>query len=164
LKTALGDDAVRFGRSVAKPLVVDRELRVRFANDDKLHLAKRKSAERARNGLIGAKKTNAPLATLVSLLKTNKNGAFHEVTWQFGITPPEKELERLDHFRFEDLSSQLQEVVRAQLRASGDISAVIETDTEFLLMLAKEKTAETLSAAILSVPKSSFDQWLQSLP
>jgi hypothetical protein len=30
----------------------------------------------------------------------------------------------------------------------------------FLLYLAKEKTAETLSAAVLSVPKRSYEQWL----
>jgi hypothetical protein len=46
------------------------------------------------------------------------------------------------------------------LRQPGDVSAVIEMPGGFLLYLAREKTAETLSVATLSLPKRSYEQWL----
>jgi hypothetical protein len=164
LKQALGNDAARFARAVAKPLVVDRELRSRYANDDKLHLSRRKQAELARKEIIDAKKTNAPLDRLITLLKTNKAGAFNEVTWRLGSKTNPNEVEAgTQNFSFDDLSPQLREVLRAQLRSPGDISAVIETPEAFLLFLAKDKTAEALDAAVFSLPKQPFDEWLQSL-
>ncbi len=172
LKRALGNDPARFARTVAKPLVVDRELRSRFANDDHLHLAGRRAMEKVRTEVIAAKQTNAPLDKMISLMKTNQAGTFSETSWELGAKSDTKK-EGADSgepkppgaekFRFEELSPQLQEVLRAQLKAPRDVSAVIETPTGFLLFVAKEKTDELLSAAILSIPKMSFDEWLQSL-
>ena len=62
-------------------------------------------------------------------------------------------------FYFEDLPEELQNVLRVQLRQPGDVSAVIEMPTGFLLYVAKEKTGETLSAATLSIPKRSYEEW-----
>lgn len=172
LKQALGNDPARFARTVAKPLVVDRELRARFANDDHLHLAGRRAMEKVRTELIAAKQTNAPLDKMISIMKTNRAGTFNETTWELGTKAETKkdgtdsgELKPpgTEKFKFEDLSPQLQEVLRAQLKAPRDVSAVIETSTGFLLFVAKEKTDELLSAAVLSIPKTSFDEWLQSL-
>ena len=50
-------------------------------------------------------------------------------------------------------------MLRVQLRQPGDVSAVIEMPTGFLLYVAKEKTGETLSAATLSIPKRSYEEW-----
>ena len=61
---------------------------------------------------------------------------------------------------FADLPGELQNVLRAQLRQAGDVSAVIETPGGFLLCVAKEKTAAALSVAMLSLPKRSYEAWL----
>jgi hypothetical protein len=61
---------------------------------------------------------------------------------------------------FEDLSEEMKTVLRAQLLKPGDVSAVIETTTGFLLFVAREKTPETLRVAAVSVPKRGFEQWL----
>ena len=45
-----------------------------------------------------------------------------------------------------------------------DISAVIEVPDGFALYLAKEKTTNSLSAALLSIPKRSYEQWLIEQP
>ena len=37
IKQALGNDAARFARAVARPIIVERELRTRFENDDQVH-------------------------------------------------------------------------------------------------------------------------------
>ncbi|MGI8967317.1 MAG: hypothetical protein ACR2H1_14705, partial [Limisphaerales bacterium] len=62
---------------------------------------------------------------------------------------------------FEDLPAELQKVLRVQLRRAGDVSAVIETPGGFLLYLTKEKTDAMLSVASLSLPKRSYEQWLE---
>jgi len=49
IKHALGDDAERFARSMARPIVVERLLRERFENDDKLHLPQRKVVDKTLN-------------------------------------------------------------------------------------------------------------------
>jgi len=51
-----------------------------------------------------------------------------------------------------------------QLRQPGDVSAVIETPSGFLLFRAKEKTATTLTATRLAIPKRSYDEWLAQQP
>ena len=56
---------------------------------------------------------------------------------------------------------ELQRVLRVQLRQPGDVSAVIETPGGFLLYLAMEKTDAVLSVAALSLPKRSYEQWLE---
>jgi hypothetical protein len=72
-------------------------------------------------------------------------------------TPPEKPNEK---FYFEDLDLELQKVLRAQLQRPGDISAVIETPSAFLLFVAIEKTKDALRVASVTIPKSSYDEWL----
>jgi hypothetical protein len=62
---------------------------------------------------------------------------------------------------FADLPAELQNVLRAQLRAAGDVSAVIETPTGFLLYVAKQKTDAALGVATLSLPKRDYERWLE---
>ena len=52
LKAALDNDETRFAETVARPDVVDRWLRGRFANDPVIHLAQRALAEKARKRLL----------------------------------------------------------------------------------------------------------------
>jgi hypothetical protein len=192
LKAALGNDAGRFARSVAKPIVVERLLRVRFDNDDKLHAGQRRAADKARGQLLDAKKSAPPgvapallFSNQAAILKQAAAGRFSELTWQ--LTPPQKdphavppdELEIKKQFGpgaqvlapppgpeahgrlyFEDLPSDLQQVLQAQLRQAGDVSAVIETPAGFLVYVCREKTAEIMAVAILSFPKRDFEQWL----
>jgi len=129
--------------------------------------------------------TNDLVAKLLVLLKQSHSNAVTETTWQLGARPVETnaptadELEIRNRFGanaqllsrphrdgeerksyFEDLPGELQNVLRVQLRQPGDVSAVIETPSGFLLYLCKAKTAETLSVATLSLPKRSLEQWL----
>ena len=46
------------------------------------------------------------------------------------------------------------------MRAPGDVSAVIEAPGGFLLYVAKEISAETISVATLSLPKRNYEQWI----
>ena len=207
LKAALGNDTNRFARTVAKPIVVERLLRNRFENDDKLHVAQRHEAERVREQLLAVRSsrreealaqrsevrgqrseaaaTNDLVAKLVAILKISHSNAVTETIWQLGPhtpdtnTPSADELEikkrfgpdaqiltsprggdKERRFYFEDLPGDLQRVLRVQLRQPGDVSAVIETSGGFLLYVCKEKTAETLSVATLSLPKRSYEEWL----
>ncbi|MBI3881949.1 MAG: hypothetical protein HY301_18045 [Verrucomicrobia bacterium] len=188
LKAALGNDPARFARAMARPIVVERTLRARFENDDALHAPPRREAERVRNGLFAARKSGAGFDDLLPLLKRNHSNEVSEATWQLGARPEEKpgaesadELEikkrfgpnaqmlssphagdaKERKFYFADLPGELQNVLRVQLHQPGDVSAVIEMPTGFLLYVAKEKTDEALSVAGLSLPKRSYEQWLE---
>jgi hypothetical protein len=125
------------------------------------------------------------MSNMVAVLKTSSAGQFTETTWQLGARPAETnapaadELEIKQRFGpnaqlispprgaerdrkqyFEDLPSELQRVLRVQLRQPGDMSAVIETPGGFLLYVAKETTDTALTVACLSLPKRSYEQWL----
>jgi hypothetical protein len=63
-------------------------------------------------------------------------------------------------FYFQDLSGELQNVLRGQLRQIGDVSAVIELLSGFQLYLAQESTTATLSVATRALPKRRYEQWL----
>ena len=59
-----------------------------------------------------------------------------------------------------DATVALQQVLRAQLRRAGDVSALIETPGGFLLYVARAKTSETLSVTAFALPKRSYEAWL----
>ena len=198
IKAALGNDPARFARAVAKPIVVDRELRHRFENDHRLHGAQRKQLETAREQILALQRKGNPRAAVLNAIKESTAGMVSEVKWQLGpgsaevqspgpkspveapvvkarsskysldatatfaqaLSPVEPPSEPEDESWFEHLSPELQNVLRAQLQKPGDVSAVIETPNGFLLFIAKDRTEQSLSAAVLSVSKISFEQWL----
>jgi len=207
LKKALANNPARFARSVAKPIVVERELRARFDNDDQLHAPQRRVAEKIRARMLAARSNSASFDQLLTLLKEPGAGTVNEVTWQLGpresgqkasaATPANGRAAPVSvapvasqgkasggpysveataqiaqvlaspgqpsparPFLFEDLPGDLQKVLGTQLQKRADISAVIETSGSFLLFLAKERTAATLSAASLTIPKRNYEQWV----
>jgi len=184
IKTALGNDPTRFGESFAKPALVERELRQRYENDDALHAAVRRECEQARSELLTARSNQANAAQLLACLYRAHSNQVTQITWQLGPRPEDKaatpsadELEikkrfgpdaRLlssgadtdRKFYFEDLPGELRNVLSAQLRTGGDVSAVIETPSCFLLYLAQEKTPSAMSVAALYLPKRNYEAWL----
>jgi hypothetical protein len=125
------------------------------------------------------------VARLTTILRTNTAGQFTETTWQLGARMPDTNAPAADEleikqrfgpdaqllssprsgekhhqFYFKDLPGELQRVLRVQLRQPGDVSAVIETPSGFLLYICKEKTTEILSVATLSLSKRSYEEWL----
>jgi DnaJ-domain-containing protein 1 len=179
IKQALGGDPKRFARSMARPIVVERELRRRFENDNKLHASERGTAEKVREDLR-AKKTVAEMRDVTWQLSPRPGNGISETS----IPPPQtkgaaksgtysvdataqvaqvlnpQSAMRDRKFYFGDLDPELQKALQAQLKKSGDVSAVIETPTAFLVFVAKEKTKDTLSAASITIPKRSYDEWL----
>lgn len=180
IKHALGDDPVRFARSVARPIVVEKLLRLRFENDDSLHAAQRAAAEKARQQLLareaveGMRESTWQLgprpaegvpptpATPQAQRATASSGSYsNEATAQVAQSlggGSEKPGDRTLYF--EDIEPELQKVLRVQLQKPGDVSAVIETPAVFLVFLAKEKSATALTTSCLTVSKRSYDEWL----
>ncbi|MEO6739260.1 MAG: hypothetical protein ABIP20_03350 [Chthoniobacteraceae bacterium] len=201
IKAALGNDPVRFARTVARPIIVERLLRERFENDALLHTPQRRAVEAARSGLLAVK--DGSFRARLAVLREGKNGEFQEqVTWELSPRPvagvpasqppvgptqvkarsgaytneataqvaqvlssptkPGDEAQRKAYF--EDLPGDLQNVLRVQLRQPGDVSAVIESQRAFQLYLVRERSSAALSAAVLTIPKRSYEEWLASQP
>jgi hypothetical protein len=77
------------------------------------------------------------------------------------LASPEKNAQASERtLYFEELPVELQNLLRARLRKPGDVSAVIETTRGFLLYLAESRTDDTVAAAVLSLPKRSYEEWL----
>ena len=188
IKAALNNDPARFANVFAKPILVERLLRERFDNDDKLHASQRRQVEQTRNELLAAKTNGADFGKLLALLKHSHSNAVTETTWQLTARPAETNAPAADEIEikkrfgpnaqllsppaaagkeqksyFEDLPPELQNVLRAQLRQAGDVSAVIETPGGFLLYVADQKNETILSVAMLSLPKRSYEPWLAEL-
>jgi hypothetical protein len=168
LKAALGD-ASRFAQAVAKPLIVERELRDRFENDDELHAPQRREMEALRENALRQKSGGATVDELLAELKRDGTNQITEITFQLNTSgterPVDSDPKTAPHksrreVRLDDLPRQLQQVLRAQLRQAGDISAVIEMPDAFTLYVAREKTGETLTVLICSIPKRSYEQYL----
>lgn len=169
LKAALGEDASRFAQAVAKPLVVERELRDRFENDDELHAPQRREMETLRENALRQKSGGATVDALLAELKRDGTNQITETTFQLSArstegltdsapkTTPHKSKREV---RLDELPRRLQQVLRAQLRQAGDISAVIEMPDAFALYIAREKTGETLTVLLCSIPKRSYEQYL----
>ena len=185
IKAALGNDPAKFAQAFAKPFLVERLLRDKFENDEALHAARRHEAERVREQLLQAAAADVA-AKRLALLKASHSNEVSETTWQLTPRPAETnapapdELEIKKRFGpnaqiissphsaererklyFEDLPPALQDVLRVQLRQPGDVSAVIEAPGGFLLYVTREKTDLALAVACLSLPKRSYDHWLE---
>lgn len=188
IRTALGNDAGRFANSFVKPILVESLLREKFDNDDALHAPQRREVEQLRSALLSAKTNGAAYKSMLALLQRSHSNAVTETTWQLGARPAETNAPGADEMEikkrfgpdaqllsapsagagkerklyFEDMAEDLQNVLRVQLRRASDVSAVIETPGGFLLYVAKEKTEALLSVAGLSLPKRSYEQWLEA--
>jgi hypothetical protein len=182
IKHALGNDAARFAAAMARPILVERELRRLFDNDVKLHAAQRREAELARERLLAKDpvkdlrevtwqlvprpaEDKPPVAAIPTTPTkgTAKSSTYtNEATAQVSqaIIPPDKSTPGREKLYFEDLEPELQKVLRAQLQKPGDVSGVIEMPGGFLVFLTKARSAEALSAASVSIPKRSYDEWL----
>ena len=184
IKAALSNDPVKFAEALARPILVERLLREKFENDDALHATQRRECERARDGLLAAKTNGTSPANLLAVFRQARSNQISELTWQLAARPAETNAATLDELEikkrfgpdaqmlsspqeerdrknyFEDLPGELQRVLRVQLRQAGDVSAVIETPTGFLLYLALGRTEAVLTVASLSLPKRSYEEWL----
>lgn len=183
IKQALGNGPECFARSMARPIVVERELRRRFDTDDALHAARRKEAELARKKLLAGKaiedlhevvwlltprpESDQPIGTMPppETQGNAKSGTYSvEATVQLAqsLSPPPAEADR--KLYFEDLNPELQNILRVQLQKPGDVSAVIETPGGFLVFKARERSLGSLSATSLSIPKRGYETWLEQQP
>jgi hypothetical protein len=166
LKTALGENPNRFALTVARPLAVERLLREQFQNDDALHAPMRRETEKLRAALLAAGEGTNNLAKRIDLLRNTPSGTFSETTWQLGarateeLRPDRPENARTKIHYLNELPKDLQNVLRRQLRAAGDVTAVIETPDAFLLFLATQKTATELATAAVNISKRDYEQWL----
>jgi hypothetical protein len=186
LKAALDNDALRFARAVARPIVVEATLREKFENDDALHATQRREVENVRGLLVAGRNRGESVTNLSALLKQAHGNEVSEITWQLGARPPETNAPDTDlieaqkrfgpnarilspspdrkrerAFYFEELPAALQNVLRVQLRQPGDVSAVVEMPGGFALYLATEKTTAFLTVTALSIPKRSYEQWIE---
>ena len=89
IRTALGNDPARFALAVARPIVVDRELRRRFESDASLHAEPRRQAEVARRKVRDLAQRREPESwpVILQTLREAGVGTVTEVTWQFGAIP-----------------------------------------------------------------------------
>jgi hypothetical protein len=99
IKAALGNDPVRFAQVFAKPFLVERLVRDKFENDEALHAAQRREAERVREKLVAvaaaaksevrSPKAEEVVGNLVALLKASHSNEVSETTWQLTPCPAE---------------------------------------------------------------------------
>jgi hypothetical protein len=122
-----------------------------------------------RQNLLHQKSGGATVEELLAELKRDGANQITETTFQLSAKRTEKladsDVKTTPHkskreVRLDELPRQLQQVLRAQLRQAGDISAVIEMPDAFTLFVAREKTGETLTVLLCSIPKRSYEQYL----
>jgi len=187
IKVALGNDDERFARTMARPFIVERLLHNKFQNDDALHAPQRREAEQARERLLAqltvpdtheitwqltprpTEETPAAHSPAPSgpVSGSGKSASYSvEATVQIAqvLSAPDASGHADKKLYFEDLEPQLQNVLLAQLRQPGDVSAVIELPSGFLVFQTKEKTDATLTATSITIPKRSYEAWLAQQP
>lgn len=189
ISAALGHDPARFARCVARPIVVERLLQSRFQEDAAVHGKQRRRMDEIRARLLSIQGASAPTerssllkrlpspgvyrelppwrlasrqsASAVGLSKTGSQSYSVEATAQ--VTPSSAAAVTSSESGpayLEDLPTQLQQVLRAQLQQPGDVSAVIETPAAFMLYLAQRTSNTELQAAVFTLSKRSYDEWL----
>jgi hypothetical protein len=148
IKTALGNDPARFAQAFAKPFLVERLLHDKFDNDDALHAAQRREAERVRKQLLEAsaaksegrnpkaegspkseaRSLQAPPVTSnqLAILKASATGQFSETTWQLGARPAETNVPAADELEIKQRFGPNAQIISSPHGAEGDQKAYFE--------------------------------------
>ena len=185
LKQVLGGDSARFGRTVVKPILVEKRLRGLFQKDGAANEAERDKAGQLRAHLLAVAKDQGGPERLLEALRSA--GEVLETTWLLdpkekprpvsqGASPlrtvatsPSYSAEAAVRWTgprqpaavsIEELRPELQALLRSQLVRPGAVSAVVETDSDFVLFLARERTERILRAAYVRIPKQTYASWL----
>ena len=88
IKAALGDDRDLFARAFARPILVERELRKRFTNDNARHSGQRAKVTALRQALLEITGDGALEARRSLLEKSGAEaGIVDDITWQLGPRP-----------------------------------------------------------------------------
>jgi len=182
LKHALGDDPVRFGHVVVKPILVERRLRELYQNDGAIHATMRARVEQLRSQLLALRQEHAGVDQLLASLRSG--GEVTENSWDLkalakddsATTKPARTAAHSASYSVDATAQwiqsgngekagptpglELQALLQDQLHHAGDVSAVVETDSAFLLFVARDRTDPVLRTATLRVPKENYDSWL----
>ena len=173
IKEALGGDPERFERAYVRPRLVARRLYQRFVNDAELHAQKRGEAESLRGKLLTGKTPAGIPGTAVTWSLVEP--ASPRAQASSADYSNEAEVEgagelvvgngtQAEPTLFVELPVRLQRVLAAQLRAPGDVSAVVETDTAFLVYRLGKLTAREMQVTAHAFEKRHFDEWLAEQP
>lgn len=183
LREALAADPARFARAVARPIVVERELRRRFEDDAKIHADQRARSTRTREAVLAARPGG--VGSQLAVLRGAGPEEWTETTWQLGSRtaganigaprdlpaarePPGTNAQILPtpdgpgdrRLYFADLPAPLQTVLNVQLRQASDVSAVIETPGDFRIYLAEARSAQAIKVAVGVFRKRGYEDWV----
>ena len=181
IKTTLGPDGQGFAETVARPIIVERLLRLKFYQDKVIHAAEREKA----------------ISSSRSMEAGNKIEGTEEQTWLLGVRPAEasapaanippstanssapsytnqstaqlaqvmggagQEPKDTNHY-FIDLDPELAAVLKKHLQKSGDVSPIIEATSGFSIYQAMEITADQWNVSSVFISRRSYDDWLAS--
>ena len=180
IKTALGTDGNGFAECVVKPIIVERLLRQKYYRDKTIHAAERTKAAETRQRLHAGKPVDgmieltwllsarskdesaAPKHNAPTQLKSSGGAYTNEATVQVAevIGGPQGDESKTKDQYFEDLPTELREVLKTQLRQAGNVSSVVETPEGFSIYRAKELNPEKWKVETVFIPRKSYDAWL----
>jgi hypothetical protein len=184
LKEALGHSDEAFALTVAKPIVVERLLRQQFTLDNKLHATERDAVKAARQHLLSGESVDglqesvwqlgerpedatAPQAAVPPTQAKAKSSIYsNDATAQVAqvLTPSGQQDDSQHLLYFENLPADLQKVLKLQLKQAGDVTSVIETPAGYLIYVAREISADSLTVATLTIQRRSYEEWLSQQP
>jgi hypothetical protein len=181
IKTTLGPDGQGFTETVAKPIIVERLLRLKFYQDKVIHAKEREKAISIRRNmesgmqieekeeqtwLLGNRPAEAtsPAAnfqpsTANSSAANYTNQATAQLAQVIGGAGQEpKDIKQY----LSDLDSELAAVLKKHLQKPGDVSPIIESTSGFSIYQAREMTADHWKVEVVFIPRISYNEWLES--
>ena len=181
IKTALGPDVQGFAETVARPIIVERLLRLKFYQDKAIHAAERENAISSRRGMEAGNKiegteektwllgdrpaeasapaTNMPPTTTNSSAPSYTNEATAQLAQVIGGGGQQpKDTKQY----FGDLDPELAAVLKKHLQKPGDVSPIIESTAGFGIYKAREITADYWRVESVFIPRIEYYSWLAS--
>jgi hypothetical protein len=170
LKQALDNDPVRFGRTVVKPILIDRWMRERARNGSAASASERTRMEILLARLSIVRREQGALREMLELAR--QSGVVTDVSWRLDAAPNPPAAARGGKYSneataevvpaadpgvpaFGELRPELQQLIRGQLRQPGDLSPVIETDDRLFLFILCERHDAVLRVASVSIVKAA---------
>lgn len=183
IKNVLAGDEEGFAKTVAKPIIVERLLRLKFHQDELIHGMERQKAITNRRSLqagseiegmeeltlwLGSRPPEASTPTPdIPPSTANSSAASYtnEATAQFAKVLGGSEQAPKDSKRyFSDLDPELANVLKKYLQQPGDISPIIENPSGFTIYRAIEITDTHWRIDSVFIQRKSYDEWLASQP
>jgi hypothetical protein len=164
VKGALGNSKPRIEEVFCRPALVDREIRARFAFDEKIHATEHQKARVAREAFLAGKKPAGTSRLRLSRRSEPASGTDEMLARARADAGGPKVLSPAGPEPKKDkpliVDPGMLAVLEKEARSKGDVTTILEEKSLFSVFRLVSSEPDVWFVEVVRIPKRDFDRWL----